>query len=210
MEQTLIENQRLARQIAFLIEIDRLKHVLRRTYLPGSDRRENTAEHSWHLAVAALALSEHANQPVDLSRVLRMVLIHDIVEIDAGDTFLYDPVAAAGKAEREERAAERLFGLLPPDQAADFQALWHEFEARATPEARFAAALDRFMPVLHNYLTQGRPWRQHGVSGEQVLDATAGKIASGSAALAELGRALVNDAMVQGYFDPIRSPAGGN
>ena len=163
MKQMLIDDERLARQIDFLVEIDRLKHVLRRAYLPGTDRNENTAEHSWHLAVAVLVLAEYAAEPVDLARVVRMALIHDIVEIDAGDTFFFDPIGALDKAEREQRAAERLFGLLPPDQADGFRAAWDEFEARQSPEARFASALDRFMPLIHNYLTEGRAWRQHGV-----------------------------------------------
>lgn len=208
MKQILIQNDRLARQIDFLIEIDRLKHVLRRTVLPGSDRYENTAEHSWHLALAALTLVEHANEPVDLTHVLRMVLVHDIVEIDAGDTFFYDPAGTADKAEREQRAAERIFGLLPPDQTAGVRALWDEFETRRTAESRFAYALDRFMPLLHNYLTGGRPWRQNGVSGEQVMGMTAA-IAGGSAELAVLARALVTDAMTRGYFETTRNELNG-
>ena len=204
IKRTLMNDERLMRQIEFLVEIDRLKHVLRRTYLPGTDRNENTAEHSWHLALAALVLAEHASEPVDLARVVRMTLVHDIVEIDAGDTFFYDAIGALDKAEREERAAERIFGLLPPDQAADFRAAWEEFERRETPEARFASALDRFMPLLHNYLTEGRPWRQHGVAGEQVMDMTA-RIEPGSPTIAAFARALVTDAMDAGYFDPTRN-----
>jgi putative hydrolase of HD superfamily len=199
MNRILIQDQQLARQIEFLVEIDRLKHVLRRTYLPGSDRRENSAEHSWHLALAALVLAEYADEPVDLTRVLPMLLVHDIVEIDAGDTFFYDLVGALDKAEREKLAADRIFGLLPPDQAAYLRALWDEFEERQTKEARFAGAIDRFMPLLHNYLTQGRPWRQHSVTGEQVMAMT-DKIAPGSTAIAVFARQLVADAMEQGYF----------
>lgn len=202
MKQPLMNEERLMAQIEFLIEIDRLKHVLRRTYLPGTDRHENTAEHSWHLAMAALVLAEHAAEPVDLARVIRMVLVHDIVEIDAGDTFFYDAAGALDKAEREERAAGRIFGLLPPDQAAALRGAWEEFEARETPEARFASALDRFMPLLHNYLTEGRPWRQHGVTAEQVMTMTA-RIAPGSATIAAFARALVSDAAAAGYFDPM-------
>jgi putative hydrolase of HD superfamily len=203
MNPILIEDQQLARRIDFLIEIDRLKHVLRRTYLPGSDRRENTAEHSWHLALAALVLADYAEEPVDMSRVLSMALVHDIVEIDAGDTFFYDPAGALDKVEREQLAAGRIFGLLPPDQAAELRTLWDEFEDRQTPEARFAYALDRFMPLLHNYLTGGRPWRQHGVRGEQVMTMT-DNIAPGSAAVAAFARDLVADAMARGYFDELK------
>ncbi len=208
MKQLLIQNERLSRQIDFLIEIDRLKHVERRTYLPGSDRRENSAEHSWHLALAALVLAEHSAAPVDVGYVLRLALVHDIVEIDAGDTFFYDATGTLDKAEREQRAAERLFGLLPPDQTAELRALWDEFETRATPEAQLAYALDRFMPLLHNYLTEGRPWRQHGVGSEQVTAMT-DHIAGGAAEVAALARALVADAVTRGYFDPTRNEPNG-
>ena len=204
MKQILIQNERLARQIDFLIAVDGLKHVLRRTYLPDSDRRENSAEHSWHLAMAALVLAEHSAAPVDVGHVLRLALVHDIVEIDAGDTFFYDAAGTLDKAEREQRAAERIFGLLPLDQAAEMRALWDEFEARATAEARLAYALDRFMPLLHNYLTEGRPWRQHGVSSEQVTAMT-DHIAGGAAEVAALARDLVADAVTRGYFDPMRN-----
>ncbi len=203
MNRILIQDEQLARRIEFLIEIDRLKSVLRRTYLPGTDRHENSAEHSWHLALAALVLAEYAVEPVDLTRVLPMLLVHDIVEIDAGDTFFYDVVGTLDKAEREQLAADRIFGLLPPNQAAGLRALWDEFEERQTKEARFAGAIDRFMPVLHNYLTEGRPWRQYGVRGEQVMAMT-DKISPGSTAIAAFARQLVADAMEQGYFDSER------
>jgi len=206
MKQMLIDDERLGRQIEFLIEIDRLKHVLRRAYLPGTDRNENTAEHSWHLAVAVLVLAEYAAEPVDLARVVRMALVHDIVEIDAGDTFFFDPVGALDKAEREQRAAERLFGLLPPDQAASFRAAWDEFEARQSAEARFASALDRFMPLIHNYLTEGRAWRQNGVRPEQVLAMTT-RIDPGAPAIAAAARALVAQAQAAGYFDAVGETA---
>lgn len=208
MKHLLIQNERLSRQIDFLIEIDRLKHVQRRTYLPGSDRRENSAEHSWHLALAALVLAEHSAAPVDVGHVLRLALVHDIVEIDAGDTFFYDATGTLDKAEREQRAAERLFGLLPPDQTAELRALWDEFEARVTPEAQLAYALDRFMPLLHNYLTEGRPWRQHSVGHEQV-SAMTGHIAGGAAEVAVLARSLIADALARGYFDPSRNEPNG-
>lgn len=204
MNEILIHNDRLRQQVNFLIEIDRLKRVLRRSRLADGSRQENSAEHSWHLAVAALLLAEHADRPVDLARVVKMALIHDIVEIDAGDTFFYDAAGALDKAGREARAADRLFGLLPPDQAAELRALWDEFEARRTPEACFAYALDRFLPLLHNYLTGGQPWRRHGVRGEQVMAMTEGMVA-GSAEMAACARALVADAMAQGFFDPIRN-----
>ncbi len=209
MKQTLMNDESLARRIDFLVEIDRLKHVLRRAYLPGTDRNENTAEHSWHLAVAALVLADYAAEPVDLARVVRMALIHDIVEIDAGDTFFFDTAGALDKAEREERAATRLFGLLPPEQAAEMRSAWDEFERRETPEARFAAALDRFMPVLHNYLSEGRTWQQNSISSEQVMGIAA-YIEPGAPAIAALARALVTDAIAEGYFDAARHMAVGS
>jgi putative hydrolases of HD superfamily len=161
--------QRLRQQLEFILEIDRLKSVLRRSYLIDVDRHENSAEHSWHLAVAAMVLAEHAKEPIDIGKVIRLVLVHDLVEIDAGDTFIYDEAANAGKAAREQEAAERLFGLLPEEQAQSFMALWREFEDRQTPEAKFAFALDRLMPVLHNVFTQGRSWKEHGIRQEQAL-----------------------------------------
>jgi 5'-deoxynucleotidase YfbR-like HD superfamily hydrolase len=161
--------ERLRRQLEFILEIDRLKGVLRQSYLIDSDRHENSAEHSWHLAVAAMVLAEHAKEKVDVSKVIQMVLVHDLVEIDAGDTFIYDDAANVGKAAREQEAANRLFGLLPDEQAQTFMTLWREFEDRQTPESKFAFALDRLMPILHNVFTQGRSWKEHGIRQEQAL-----------------------------------------
>ena len=153
-----MDDIRFERQIQFILEVDKLKTILRRTYLINADRVENTAEHSWHLAIGAILLAEHANEPVNITRVLKMVLVHDIVEIDAGDTYFYDEAAEVDKSTREQRAADRLFGILPADQGEELQTLWEEFELGETPEARFALALDRFMPQLHNYYTEGRSW----------------------------------------------------
>src|SRR4051812_2906785 len=139
---------RLLAQMDFLREVDKLKSVLRRTSLMDGSRRENSAEHSWHIALAAMVLAEYSNVPVDLLRAIKLLLIHDIVEIDAGDTFAFDTTAKASQAERENKAATRLFGLLPADQRAEFMALWEEFEGRVTAEAKFAGALDRLLPVL--------------------------------------------------------------
>lgn len=160
---------RLGHQLAFLVEIDRLKGVLRRTLLCDQSRHENSAEHSWHLAMAAVVLSEYAGQSVDLGRVIRMALVHDLVEIDAGDTFAYDVSANADRAEREQAAADRLFGLLPREQSAELRGLWEEFEAQQTPDARFAVALDRLQPLLNNHHSNGGSWRVHGITREQVL-----------------------------------------
>lgn len=160
---------RLTAQLAFVVEVDRLKAVLRQTTLCDGSRRENSAEHSWHLAVMAAVLAEHAGAGVDVARVVRMLLVHDVVEIDAGDTFAYDASANAGRAARERAAAARLFGLLPADQAAELRALWEEFEAGASADARFAAALDRLQPLLNNDRAAGGSWRAHGVTRGQVV-----------------------------------------
>jgi len=162
-------DSRLSRQIPFLAELDKLKHVLRRTMVIGESRLENSAEHSWHLGVMAALLAEYAPEQVDMERTLTMLLIHDVVEIDAGDTFAFDDAAMADKEERERRAAERLFGLLPSDQAARLRGLWDEFEAGTTPEARFANALDRFHALLQNVHNRGGTWKRHGVTRDQVL-----------------------------------------
>jgi putative hydrolase of HD superfamily len=164
-----VTEERLSRQLGFIVEVDRLKGVLRQTSLIDGSRRENSAEHSWHLALAALALAEHAPAGTDLLRVVRMALVHDLVEIDAGDTFCYDAPAHLDKEERETRAAERIFGLLPPEQAAEMRSLWNEFEAGETPDARFAVALDRLQPLLVNMHSGGGSWKLHGITRAQVL-----------------------------------------
>jgi len=158
----------LDKQLAFLREIDRLKTVVRLSPLIDRSRRENSAEHSWHLAMYALVLAEHAAGTVDILRVVKMLLIHDIVEIDAGDVPFHVPATHVGQAERERLAAERLFGLLPETQAAEFRDLWHEFEAAESDDARFAKALDRFQPMLHNAATDGGSWVECAVTLEQI------------------------------------------
>ena len=159
---------RLERQLAFLVEADRLKNVIRQTTLCDASRRENSAEHSWHLALMAAVLAEHAEPRTDAAHAMRMLVVHDLVEIDAGDTFAYDASANVGREEREQRAAERIFGMLPAEQAAELRALWDEFEARETPEARFAVALDRLQPLLANHRSKGGSWLAHGVTRSQV------------------------------------------
>ena len=163
-----MEPSRFEQQIRFIVELDKLKNVLRRTLLTDASRRENSAEHSWHIAVMAFLLAEHAPSPVDVNRVIRMLLVHDVVEIDAGDTFAYDAAGYTDKAARELAAANRLFGMLPPDQAAELHELWVEFETGETPESQFAVALDRLQPLLQNVYAQGGAWRSHGVTREQV------------------------------------------
>jgi putative hydrolases of HD superfamily len=190
---------RLERQIAFIVELDKLKQVLRQTRLMDGSRRENDAEHCWHVALMAVVLAEHAGAGIDVLRVLKMLLIHDVVEIDAGDTFLYAAVDAAAVAERETRAAERIFGLLPPDQAGELRALWEEFEARRSAEAKFARALDRLEPLLQNHRNGGGTWREHGVTVEQVL-AKKHIVADGSAALWAFAVELIDDSLARGYL----------
>jgi putative hydrolase of HD superfamily len=162
-------DDRLEQQIAFLIEADKLKTVVRRTPLVDQSRRENSAEHSWHLMLAAVVMREYSVEAVDLLRVLEMLAVHDLVEIDAGDTFAYDAQDLVTKAERELAAAERLFALLPPDQTSRLRLLWEEFEAHETPDARFANAMDRLQPLLQNAWAQGGSWREHDVDRDQVL-----------------------------------------
>jgi len=164
-----VQSQRFAQQIQFILEIDQLKQVLRQTLLTDASRRENSAEHSWHLAIMAILLAEYAPVPIEPLRVIKMLLIHDLVEIDAGDTFCYDVQSNQTKADRELQAADRLFGLLPPDQALELRTLWEEFEAQETPAAQFATAIDRLQPFLHNQQTKGGTWRLHGITCDQVL-----------------------------------------
>jgi putative hydrolase of HD superfamily len=194
--------ERLERQVAFILEVDKLKEVFRQTVCTQSRRPENDAEHSWHLCLATIVLAEHANEPgLDVLRVLKMVILHDLVEIDAGDTFAYDAAAQAGQHDREAVAADRIFGLLPPDQAAEFRALWDEFEEKRTPEARFAAAVDRFQPCLLNTQTGGSAWRRHKVTEDRVVARNA-PIAEGSGALWEHTRSLIRRAAERGELDP--------
>ena len=193
---------RFEQQLQFIQEIDRLKQIFRRTYLMDSSRHENDAEHSWHLAVMAMLLIEYATDPpIDQTRVIKMVLVHDLVEIDAGDTYLYDERAGEDKSERERRAADRIFGLLPEDQANELRALWDEFEARATPEAKFALALDRFQPLYHNYRTKGISWQQHGVTSPQVLRRLS-VMQDGAPQLWEYAQRLIRKSVESGYLAP--------
>ncbi|MBS4961296.1 MAG: HD domain-containing protein [Clostridiales bacterium] len=156
-------------QLKFICEVDKLKQIYRQTYISDASRKENDAEHSWHLALMAAILGDQA-KGVDILKVMKMVLIHDIVEIDAGDTYLYDEKANATKQFREQKAAERLYGFLPGDQALEYKNLWEEFEKKESAEAKYAAALDRLQPLMLNYVTDGKAWQEHGVCEKQVLD----------------------------------------
>jgi putative hydrolase of HD superfamily len=189
-------------QLRFLLEADKLKAVFRQSTLIDASRKENSAEHSWHLALMALVLRDHSPPGTDLSRVIAMLLLHDLVEIDAGDLFLYAGAQAQARQEVAERAAaDRIFALLPPPQAEAFRALWDEFEERRTQEAKFARALDRLQPMLANYQTGGGTWLAHGVTADQVLLRVA-LIEDGSATLGEYARDLIDRSVARGFLAP--------
>lgn len=164
-----VEKERLEKQIQFILEVDKVKNIFRQTYLADGKRKENDAEHSWHLALMAVLLQEHMKEKADLTKVMTMVLIHDLVEIDAGDTYAYDEKGAQTKREREVKAADRIFGLLPEDQGTYFRELWEEFENYETPEAKFAHLLDNFQPLLLNDASGGKSWKEHGVHRSQPM-----------------------------------------
>jgi len=200
---------RLDEQMRFIAEIGRLKGVLRQTALAGDglNRRENSAEHSWHLAMMAQVLDEHAPPDTDLAKVTAMVLLHDLVEIDAGDLFLYADAEQQAKQEAAERAAaDRLFAILPADQAAALRGLWDEFSARQTPEAKFARALDRLQPMMENMNAGGGTWQRHGITADQVL-AKVALIEDGSASLGAFARDLVCRAVASGILQTPAQPS---
>ncbi len=191
--------ERLGRQLGFLLEVDRAKTVLRRSYLADASRRENDAEHMWHVALAAFVLAEHGGPGADLAKVVAMLLVHDIVEIDAGDTFVYDTAERAKKVDAERRAASRLFGLLPVDQAVSFQNLFEELEEGASEEARLAKALDRLLPLLLGWASEGRTWAEHKVTAQEVRAVNAA-VAEASPALGAAVEALIADAVGRGFL----------
>lgn len=164
------DKERLDKQFAFARELDKEKLIGRQTYLANGERKENDAEHAWHMAIMALILSEYANEEIDVLRTISMILIHDVVEIDAGDTYAYDENGKKSQREREVKAAERLFGMLPKDQAVEFRNLWEEFEAQETKEAKFARTMDNIQPVVLNDASDGRSWIEHGVHLSQILN----------------------------------------
>ncbi|MBP3242869.1 MAG: HD domain-containing protein [Ruminococcus sp.] len=192
-------NDRLNQQLKFMLELDKMKNLYRQTYVLHEDRKENDAEHSWHLAVMAMLLSEYANQPIDVLHVMKMVLVHDVVEIDAGDTYCYDTDGYKTKAAREERAAHRIFGLLPEDQQKEFYDLWREFEDSKTNDARFAAVLDRLQPLLLNYTKGGISWKEHGVFKDQVVARNTAYM-DVSDELGSAVMAIINDAAEKGWL----------
>jgi putative hydrolase of HD superfamily len=193
---------RLEKQIDFAVEIDKLKDVERKTLLMSGVRPETSAEHSWHIALSALFLSEHSrDKDLDLFHVLKMLLIHDLVEIDAGDTYCYDPVDKTAVKQKEQRAAGRIFHLLPLDQSQEFFALWEEFEAGATPEARFANALDRFLPVISSFMTEGLEWKKRGIRRGQVEE-RARPISEASPTLFDCISRMIEEAVKKGLLRP--------
>jgi putative hydrolase of HD superfamily len=195
-----MDKERFDQQIGFILEIDKLKSVVRQSNLLDGTRRENSAEHSWHVALMGLLLAEYAEQPVDLLRTMKMLLIHDIIEIDAGDTYCYDEVGVTDQSNRENAASERLFGLLPEDQMEEIRELWVEFEERSTAEAKFAATIDRLMPLLHNFHTEGRSWREHSIRKNQVSSRNE-VMKEGALPLWEFAMSLINDAVEKEFLE---------
>ncbi len=193
-------NERFNKQLQFIYEIDKIKSIFRKTRLFDNSRYENDAEHSWHLAMMALAFKEHATEEIDILRVIKMVLIHDIVEIDGGDFIVYDQTAAAEKEAREVECAQRIYGMLPSDMKEDFISTWEEFEARETPEAKFAVALDRAEPTLQNCLTQGHSWVTHDISYEQVIGVNKKKIMEGCPALWDYIDSQLKQCIKEGFL----------
>ncbi len=189
----------LLRQVAFIKEIDKLKYITRRTRLFNSDRHENDAEHSWHLAMMTLVLAGHSDQPIDVLKVLKMVLIHDLVEIDAGDTFIYDTTKNHVNTDEERLAAQQIFGRLPDAQAQDFITVWEEFEEGQTAEARFARTMDRFEPLLQNTSNQGGTWAEFKVTYDKV-HAKKKAIADGSATIWAYAEKALNDRVEKGIL----------
>lgn len=195
-----MNNERLQKQIQFITEIDKLKQILRQNAVIGTTRNENDAEHSWHLAVMALILSEYStDREIDSFKVVKMVLIHDLVEIDAGDTFCYDEKGYEDKEEREKKAAERLFNILPSQQAKEIWELWREFEELETPESRVAACLDRLQPLILNYNTKGHTWHKPGVTSSKVLKRNE-LLEKNMPELWEFVKEVVEDSIKKGYL----------
>lgn len=190
-------HERLKKQLDFILEIDKAKNILRQTHLSGHGRRENDAEHSWHMAIMAVLLKEYANEEVDVLKVITMLLIHDLVEIDAGDTYAYDEKGNESRPERERRAADRIYGMLPEDQGWKLRELWEEFEAYESPEAKYAHMLDNFQPLILNDSNDGGDWRSHGVKKSQIYKRNA-KTAQGSETVWSYMQELIQNNIVKG------------
>ena len=195
----------LLNQIEFIREIDKLKYIFRKTKLINSDRPENDAEHSWHLAMMAIVLAGHANEPIDLEKVMKMVLIHDIVEIDSGDVFVYDTTKSHDNFDEELKAARRIFGILPEEQAEEFINLWIEFEEMKTPESKFARSLDRLEPLLQNASNNGGTWREFDVKYDQVMEKKQ-VIKDGSEELWKFAKQLIDESVEKGILSSPLTP----
>ena len=194
------QQDRFRQQIEFILEVDKLKNVLRKTILMDRSRRENSAEHSWHIALTVLILSEYTkDSDVDMFRVMKILLIHDLIEIDAGDTYCYDDQGRQDQAQREKKAADRIFNLLPADQATALRELWDEFEERKTPESRFANALDRLQPFLHNYFTEGQTWQENNIKSAQVKSRMR-PVDDGAPVLWNYVSSLIDDGVKKGFL----------
>jgi putative hydrolase of HD superfamily len=194
------QKDRFKQQIEFILEVDKLKQVLRQTILMDKSRRENSAEHSWHIALTVMVLSEYARDAdIDFFRVMKILLVHDLIEIDAGDTYCYDDQGRKDQGQREKVAADRIFNILPPDQAGTFRDLWDEFEERKTPESRFANALDRVQPLLHNYFTRGQTWQDNDIKSDQVKSRMQ-PVDDGAPVLWNYVSSLINDAVKKGFL----------
>ena len=198
----------LLNQIEFIREIDKLKYIFRKTKLINSDRPENDAEHSWHLAMMAIVLAGHANEPIDLEKVMKMVLIHDIVEIDSGDVFAYDTTKSHDNFDEELKAARRIFGILPKEQAEEFLNIWIEFEEMKTPESKFARALDRLEPLLQNASNNGGTWREFDVKYDKVIEKKK-VIKDGSEKIWEFAKQLIDESVEKGILSSPLTPKGG-
>ncbi len=194
------QKDRFRQQIEFILEVDKLKSVLRKTILMDRSRRENSAEHSWHIALTVLILSEYAkDSDVDLFRVMKILLVHDLIEIDAGDTYCYDDQGRKDQAQREKNAADRIFNLLPADQATALRELWDEFEERETPESKFANAMDRLQPFLHNYFTEGQIWQENNINSAQVKSRMH-PVDDGAPILWDYVSSLIDDGIKKGFL----------
>ena len=189
--------ERLEGQLRFILELDKQKEIGRQTYLADGSRKEGDAEHAWHMAVMAFLLADYSNAEIDLLKTIKMILLHDVIEIDAGDTYAYDNEANKTKKARELKAADRIYGMLPEDQEKEYRALWEEFEAMETPEAKFANTLDKIQPLLLNHASGGISWREHGVKKEQVLNRNA-KTHEGSEVLWEYAKKLIEENVKNG------------
>ena len=192
-----MDKNRFAQQLSFILEADKEKNILRQTHLTGHGRQENDAEHAWHMAMMIYLLREYANEPIDLAKTMMMALIHDIVEIDAGDTYAYDDKGLESQKEREKAAADRIFGLLPPDQREELRALFEEFEAYETQEAKFARAMDNFQPLLLNDSNEGGDWKAHKVNRNKIMTRHS-QTARGSREIAQYSWDLIDENVRKG------------